>query len=136
MQNNYISKLRTELKSILLAIPSRFIISNWYICVLVLLFHTERKCGWIICVCVLAGGGGGGGGKGYVGPLQNYWEGLDPLPPPTPPPHVLTPTLYINKQQLHIFLFFTNQSIIKSWRVDKVVRTYQYLIRFPSVPYG
>ena len=77
-----IANLRLELKSIYLEITSnkkrtyinKFI--NWYTCDLVLLFHidVEEKCGWII--------GGGGGGKGYVGPLQNYWVGAAPSPPP------------------------------------------------------
>ena len=66
LKTDNIAKLRIELKSILLEIPSNKIkgtyILNWYICDLVLLFHIdiEGKCGWIIG----RGGGGVGGGKG------------------------------------------------------------------------
>ena len=57
---------------IILFYPSAWFVFDFF------LFHIEIEgnCGWII------GGGGGGGGGGGVGPLSNYWVGLNP-PPPT-----------------------------------------------------
>ena len=99
-----IAKLRIELKSILLEIPSNKIkstythILNGYICDLVLLFHIdiEGKCWWIIK----------GGAKGICPPPSRIIGGL---PPPT---YAYENYSFVTKELFMIFLHIQLSSLL------------------------
>ena len=89
LKSDIIENSRTELKEIVLPVPSNQISYIYYDFTLQLStfvifspFHIEieGKCGWIIV-------GGAGGGKGYVAPPPSQIiGGPSPPPPPLPTP--------------------------------------------------
>ena len=116
IKSDNIENSRTELKGIVLQVPSNQIKVTF---IIILPFNFQHL--WFFPVShrnymkmwvgYRGGGGGGGkgyvapplsnywGAKGYVGPLSNYWGGGGcPAPPPLPP--LLTPMLFT----LHIHI--------------------------------